>query len=229
LASPPPATINLSEDTEVEQQQPSFLFISIQEGNASERGLGATSPHSGRETPASVTDAKPDSKSKVKGRDRGAMAYSVEEHVAALQLMLSDHNAFNASESSVEWQNLHLVMCKKYYLQSKSVPRSSATLHGHVVEMYGAFKKAVRIVFTSWVPKCPKSYLSAADNETSEYANSLYSLLISDKKYMPKSWWSAKVVSMLLALHLEYTSQFEAGEQSLEWLDGKSVASRTKF
>jgi hypothetical protein len=34
---------------------------------------------------------------------------------------------------------------------------------------------------------------------------------------------------MLLGLHLEYSSQFAAGEQSLEWLDGKSVASSTKF
>jgi hypothetical protein len=97
-----PATINLIEDTEVEQQQPSYVFLPIQEGDASERGLGATSPHSGRETPASVTDAKPDSKSKIiKGREKGAVAYSVEEHVAVLQLMLSDRNAFNASESFV--------------------------------------------------------------------------------------------------------------------------------
>jgi hypothetical protein len=35
------------------------------------------------------------------------VAYSVEEHVAVLQLMLLDCNAFNASESSVEWQNVH--------------------------------------------------------------------------------------------------------------------------
>jgi hypothetical protein len=54
-------------------------------------------------------------------------------------------------------------------------------------------------------------------------------LLISDKKYMPKSWWSVAVVSMLLTLHLEHTSQFAAGEQSLEWLKGKSVACRMKF
>ncbi len=96
--------------------------------------------------------------------------------------------------------------------------------------MYGAFKKAIRnLSLLPGAPKCPKSYLSATDNEISEYANSLYSVLISDKKYMPKSWWSAVVVSMLLALHLEHTSQFAAGEQSLEWLDGKSVACRTKF
>jgi hypothetical protein len=91
-------------------------------------------------------------------------------------------------------------------------------------------KKGIRnLSLLPGAPKCPKSYLSATDNEISEYANSLYSLLISDKKYMPKSWWSAVVVSILLALHLEHTSQFAAGEQSLEWLDGKSVACRMKF
>jgi hypothetical protein len=78
-------------------------------------------------------------------------------------------------------------------------------------------------------PKGPKLNLSAADNKISEYENSLYSWLISDNNYIPKRWRSAEVVSMLLALHPEYTSQFAAGEQSLEWLDGKSVASRTKF
>jgi hypothetical protein len=69
----------------------------------------------------------------------------VEEHVAVLQLMLSDRNAFNASESSVEWQNVHRAMCENFYLQSRGVPRSSVTLHGHVVEMYGALKKALGI------------------------------------------------------------------------------------
>jgi hypothetical protein len=160
----------------------------------------------------------------IKGREKGAVAYIVEEHVAVLQLMLSDCNAFNASESSVEWQNMHRAMCKNYYLQSKSVPRSSATLHGHVVEMYSALKKGIRnLSLLPGAPKCPKS------TELSEYADSLYSLLISDKKYMPKSWWSVAVVSMLLVLHLEHTSQFAASEQSLEWLDGKSVACRMKF
>jgi hypothetical protein len=121
-------------------------------------------------------------------------------------------------------------MRENYYLQSRSVPRSSTTLHGHVVEMYGVLKKGIRnLSLLPGAPKCPKSYLSATDTEISEYANSLYSLLISDKKYMPKSWWSVAVVTMLLALHLEHTSQFAAGEQSLEWLDGKSVACRTKF
>jgi hypothetical protein len=46
---------------------------------------------------------------------------------------------------------------------------------------------------------------------------------------MPRNWWSTDVVSMLLALHHKYTSQFGVAEQSLEWLDGKSANTKTKF
>jgi hypothetical protein len=46
---------------------------------------------------------------------------------------------------------------------------------------------------------------------------------------MPRNWWSTDVVSMLLALHHKYTSQFGVAEQSLEWLEGKSANTKTKF
>ncbi len=42
-----------------------------------------------------------------KGREKGAMLYLVAEHVAVLKLMLSQMNAFKASESSEEWRNLY--------------------------------------------------------------------------------------------------------------------------
>jgi hypothetical protein len=99
----PPPTINLAEDNGVQQMQPSFLFVPIQEGSASER---ATSPYSGCETPLSITDAKPDSKPTVKGGEKGAVAFTLDEHVAVLQPMLLELNAFNASERSVEWRKL---------------------------------------------------------------------------------------------------------------------------
>ncbi len=40
---------------------------------------------------------------KLKAGRKVQWPYSVEEHVAVLQLLLSDRNAFNASESSKEW------------------------------------------------------------------------------------------------------------------------------
>ncbi len=40
------------------------------------------------------------------------------------------------------------------------------TLHGHLVEMYGGFQKAVRsLSLLSCAPKCPASYGSATDDE----------------------------------------------------------------
>jgi hypothetical protein len=47
---------------------------------------------------------------------------------------------------------------------------------------------------------------------------------------MPKCWWSAEsCIHVIGTSPLVYTSQFAAGEQSLEWLDGKFAAARTKF
>jgi len=118
-----------------------------------------------------------------------------------------------------------------FYLRCGSAPRSFPTRHGHVAKMHGAFKKALRnSSLLHGASKFPKStslllqvmrYLSVQ--------NSLVRLLIScKKKYIPKSWWSADIVSMSLALHLQFIS-VAAGEQSLEWLNGISVATRTKF
>jgi hypothetical protein len=81
-------------------------------------------------------------------------------------------------------------MCKEYYIPSGNNPQLSFTLHGHLVEMYGAFQKAVRILsLLSGAPKYPASYGSATDNEIKEYLDSLFSLVISCKRrYMPKTW-----------------------------------------
>jgi hypothetical protein len=68
----------------------------------------------------------------------------VEGHAAVLPLMLSQPKAFNPSESSEEWRDFYQQMCKEYYIPSSNNSQSSFTLHGHLVEMYGAFKKAVR-------------------------------------------------------------------------------------
>lgn len=73
-------------------------------------------PLSSREASSSLNDAKPDKKPGtkvgIKGREKGAMAYSVVEHVVVLKLMLSELNSFDTSESLMEWRNLHKEMCK---------------------------------------------------------------------------------------------------------------------
>jgi hypothetical protein len=99
--------------------------------------LHSTTLLSGHETPPFFNDAKPDAKVGIKGREKGVMAYPVEEHVTVLKLILLEPNSFNASESLVEWRNLHQEMCKNYYHHVGTAARSSSTLHWHIVGMYG--------------------------------------------------------------------------------------------
>jgi hypothetical protein len=97
--------------------------------------------------------------------------------------------------------------------------------------MYGAFKKGMmNLSLVSGALKCPKSMLEVDDSDLADYVTSLFSLLISDKKkYQPNNWWSIEIVSLLLSLHLQYAGQFANGEQSLNWLEGKSVEAKGKF
>jgi hypothetical protein len=109
-----------------------------------------------------------------KGRDKGVGNYSVQEHVNLLRIMSNNPSSFNASESSPEWKEVYVEMCKSHYTHWGSTPRLSSTLHAHVVEMYGALKKGVRqISLTPGAPKCPASYLEADDAELESYVTSL--------------------------------------------------------
>jgi hypothetical protein len=76
--------------------------------------------------------------------------------------------------------------------------------------MYGAIKKAIRVLSCSpAAPKCPVSYLEADDTELQVYVAALFELITLDaKKIMPKKWWGLEVVTMLLMLHLQHSSQF---------------------
>lgn len=154
-------------------QPSSFLFLPIGEDTSNARS-GKISPVSGRNTPTVHDAANAAVKPAFKGQEKGAVAYSVEDHVAVLQLMLTQPKSFDASESSEEWRDLYQQMCKDYYIPSGNNPRSSFTLHGHLVEMYGAFKKAFRNL--SLLPdalKCPTSYATATDDEVKEFLDSL--------------------------------------------------------
>jgi hypothetical protein len=229
--SPPPASILVNNLPVEEQKQPaSYVFLPITEGFVTVSS-GKTTPVSGRDTPTISDWQQAEVKPVAKGREKGAVAYSAEEHVAVLQLMLSDLRAFNASESSEEWRELHKQMCDSYYLTTGNNPRSSVTLHGHLVEMYSAFKKAIRnLSLTAGAPKCPTSFVAAEDEQIQQYVACLLKEVTScKKKYMPKTWWSADVLSLLLALHLQSTAQYSVCEQSLDWFGGKAVEARTKF
>jgi hypothetical protein len=206
---------------------------------------------SGRDTPLSIPEGnvshrlspvpmvgfvrdnatKLDEKLEKKGREKGAVAYGVEEHLTLLRLVAATPDSFNCSESSPDWKGVYQEMCKTYYLHWGSPPRLSTTLHAHLVEMYGAIKKAIRVLSCSpAAPKCPVSYLEADDTELQVYVAALFEVITSDaKKFMPKKWWGLEVVSMLLMLHLQHSSQFGNGNQSLEWLEGKALETKSKF
>jgi hypothetical protein len=229
--SPLPASILINNlPVEVEKQPASYVFLPIAEVTSNVTS-GKSTPLSGRDTPTISDWQQAELKPVVKGRERGAVSYSVPEHVALLQLMLTQPNSFNVSESSEEWRELHKQMCNSYYLPTGNNPRPSVTLHGHLVEMYGAFKKAVRsLSLQPGAPKCPTSYNVTEEEQIKEYVDCLYNVVIScKKKYMPKTWWSVDVLSLLLALHLQYAAQYSGGEQTLPWLEGKAVETKTKF
>jgi hypothetical protein len=150
--SPPPTAIHVNDNSGEEQNQPSlFLFLPITHETSDVRS-GTTTPLAGCDTPRISDAAKAEVKPIAKGQEKGAVAYSVEEHVAVLQLMLSQPKASNASESSEEWRDLYQQMCQEYYIPSGSNPQSSFMLHEHLIEMYTAFKKAFQ---TFWCTKVP--------------------------------------------------------------------------
>ena len=166
-----------------------------------------------------------------KGREKGAIAYGVEEHLALLRVVSATSKSFNSSETSPEWRAAYKAMCNSYYVHWGTQPRLSTTLHAHLVDMYSAIKKGIRILSCNPAsPKCPVSYLEADDADLQVYVAALFELIISDKnKFMPKKWWNLEVVSMLLMLHLQYTSQFGNGNQSLDWLESKALQTKSKF
>ena len=93
---------------------------------------------------------KLDEKLEKKGRENGAVAYGVEEHLTLLHLVAATPDFFNCSESPPDWKGVYQEMCKSYNLHWGSLPRLSTTLHAHLVEMYGAIKKAIRVLSLSF-------------------------------------------------------------------------------
>jgi hypothetical protein len=117
-----------------------------------------------------------------KGREKGAVAYGVEEHLTLLRVVSATSNFFNSSETSPEWRAVYKEMCKSYYVHWGTLPRLSTTLHVHLVDMYGVIKKGIRILSCNpAAPKCPLSYLEANDADFQVYVVTLFELIISDK------------------------------------------------
>jgi len=135
-----------------------------------------------------------------KGREKGAIAYGVEEHLALLRVVSATSKSFNSSETSPEWRAAYKAMCNSYYVHWGTQPRLSTTLHAHLVDMYSAIKKGIRILSCNPAsPKCPVSYLEADDADLQVYVAALFELIISDKN------------------------------KSLDWLESKALQTKSKF
>ncbi len=106
-------------------------------------------------------------------------------------------------------------MVDGFYRDLGAVPRQSATLYGHFVELYSAFKQAIRVLSTTkGAAKCPSDFI-IGDSTTDMFVAQLLATITSDsKKFQPRKWWSGEVVSMLLHLHLNYMRDFSSGKQN---------------
>jgi hypothetical protein len=80
--------------------------------------------------------ASPSSRAKPKnGREKGALAYSADEHQALLTVLQEMPTVFNGGESTPEWkEHLYKKMVEGFYLNLGAVPRQSITLYGHFEE-----------------------------------------------------------------------------------------------
>jgi hypothetical protein len=168
------------------------------------------------------------SSKKPSGREKGAATYSSVEHVALLSIMSQVADSFNCSESSPQWEEVYKRMIAEFY--QAGAPRLSSALHGHFVDLYGAFKLGIRnLSQVDTKAKCPVEY-KVDDEACMEYVEALNNLLSSEsKKYNSKKWWSRGIVELLLEMHLEQTLEFGAGKQSAGWLSEKATMHKSKF
>ena len=162
------------------------------------------------------------------GREKGATAYSADEHLALLTVMVTVKGSFNVSESSPLWTSVYKQMCQDYYATTS--PRLSSALHGHFIDLYSGFKLGIRnLSLMDKSKKCPNTFEKGVPS-VDEYVVSLLNLLTSDaKKYKSKKWWRLDVVELLLKNHLDYVAEFGSEKQSASWIAEKAIEHKNKF
>jgi hypothetical protein len=112
------------------------------------------------------TNSRADSKKSAKeqaGREKGTFAYGAEEHLTLLSFISTTPNAFNESETSLEWRSVHSKMVEVYQGMGVS-PRQSTMLHSHFVKLYSALKQGIReLSLCEGSPKCPTVITEGAE------------------------------------------------------------------
>jgi hypothetical protein len=178
------------------------------------------------------TNSRADSKKSAKeqaGREKGAFAYGAEEHLTLLSFITMTPNAFNASETSLEWRLVHSKMVEVYQGMGVSAGQSTM-LHSHFMELYSALKPGIRAhSLREGSPKCPTVITDGAE-ESESYITALFEVLISgSRKFQPKKWWSLHMMKALLICHLQNMKKFGSGAQNQSWLEAQKAVKKNKF
>ncbi len=98
------------------------------------------------------------------------------------------------------------------------------------MDLYGSFKLGIRHLSVQGKEKKRPEDFVKGDDAVDEYMESLNNLLCFDaKKCNLKKWWSQGVMEMLHPMHLAYTSEFNGGQKTADWLAEKATAHKTKF
>jgi len=219
--SPPPTAIHIHDNSGEEQKQPSsFLLLPIREETSNVRS-GKTTPLSGRDTPT-ISDA-----AKAEDKPVPKVERKVQWHIWWRGMQLFFRSCYPSQK--------HLILARAQRSGetftsrcARSITFPQATILSHHLPYMGTLLRCmVHLRKPSGLCPYSASYTSATDDEIKEHSESLFILVISCKrKYLPKTWWSVGVLSLLLALHLLCTAQNSAEEQSLDWLEGKSVEAK---
>ncbi len=129
------------------------------------------------------------------------------EHVALLSIISKFLDTFNASEISPQWDKLNERMNSEFY-QPGGTQLSSA-LHGHFVDLYGAFMLVIRnLTLLDKEKKFPQDY-KKGDDACDEYVEAHNNLLLLDKKYQSKKWWIENAMA--------HKTKFKTDQKN--WLD----------
>ncbi len=116
----------------------SAITLPLSDENAVPSEAATTTSNSEAEAPFTMGKG-----SKKTGRDRGAVGHGADENITLLSFIHLVPNLSNASETSPEWREVHKKMVE-VYLQMSVPPQSSATIHGHFVELCSALKQGIK-------------------------------------------------------------------------------------
>ncbi len=93
-------------------------------------------------------------------------------------------------------------------------------MQGHFADLYSALKQGIHALsLQSGAPKCPTNATDVDDEESVSYVKASFEMLQSNRKFLPKKWWSVEVMQQLSKLHLDSNKAF--GGNTATWLNSQ--------